>query len=138
MAAEVSVDRRIVDQLRTGWFGSVSEIADIELQRRTWLDPANQNPHWSYIEFVCSYPDYDQLYQAHREGWLSAQELKILEDLHRKLDAHSAPGGNEYDNAAVLADPEWHVVVAAAERAKQQLLSIVHKQCERETLLSVE
>jgi hypothetical protein len=41
------------------WFASVAEIADIDLQHRKWLDPTNTNPHWSYIEFVCSYPDSD-------------------------------------------------------------------------------
>jgi hypothetical protein len=46
--------------LRRQWFGSVYEIADIERQRRTWLNPPNSGPHWSYVEFCCKYPDAGQ------------------------------------------------------------------------------
>jgi hypothetical protein len=138
MAVDLKPDQGIASQLRTNWFGSVVEIADLDLQRRKWLDTTNRNPHWSYIEFVCSFPDDDQLEQARREGWLSKRELDILNDLLRALHAHSAPGGDDYDNAAILADPAWHGVVAAAERAKRQLLSIVQDQREREVLLGME
>ncbi|HWB48292.1 MAG TPA: hypothetical protein VG651_04210 [Stellaceae bacterium] len=134
----MTADLDVATQLRTSWLGSVSELADMDLQRRTWLDSANRNPHWSYLEFVCSYPDYDQLEQAYREGWLAKRELEILKDLHHKLDAHLAPGGDDYDNAAVLADPAWQAVVAAAEDAKRQLLSIVHDQHERNVLMGAE
>jgi hypothetical protein len=56
--------------LRAQWLGALGQIADLELQHRTWLDPANRNPHWSYIEFVCCYPDADQLEDGQQKGWL--------------------------------------------------------------------
>jgi hypothetical protein len=135
MAAELKAVADIASQLRTSWFGSVAEIADIDLQRRTWLDKANRNPHWSYVEFVSSFPDDDQLEHARREGWLSKQEFEILSDLRRALVSHAAPGGDDYDHVAVLDDPAWRAVVATAERAKQQLLPIAHSRIEREVLL---
>jgi hypothetical protein len=38
--------------LRAQWLGALGQIADLELQHRTWLDPANRNPHWSYIAVI--------------------------------------------------------------------------------------
>ena len=125
----------VAEQLRRMWFCSVNEISDIGLQRRTWLDATNRNPHWSYIEFTESYPKDDQLQYAVKQDWLSEEEFGILSELRRILVAHSPPRGDDYDNAAVLEDPAWHCVVEAAERAKQQLLSITTDQHEREMLL---
>lgn len=135
MAVDLKADQSIADQLRSWWFCLVAEIADIDLQRRTWLDRANQNPHWSYVEFVCSYPDHDQLMHALKQGRLTADEFKILSELRRILVSYSPPGGNDYDHAAVLDDPAWHSVIEAAERARQQLLSTTTDQHEQEMLL---
>ena len=135
MAVDVTADQNAVGQLRTSWFGSVSEISDIDLQHRSWLDLTNRNPHWSYIEFTCSYPDCAQMSQARQEGWLSAAEFEILNEFRRVLVAYSPPRNDHYDNAAILDDPAWRSVVGAAEQAKQQLLSITADQREREVLL---
>jgi hypothetical protein len=113
----------------------VGELSDIGLQRRTWLDATNRNPHWSYIEFIESYPGHDQLLHALKQGWLTTAEFEVLSELGRILDSHAAPGGNGYDNAAVLDDPAWHSLVEAAQRARQQLLSMTTDQHEREMLL---
>jgi hypothetical protein len=112
----------------------VYEISDLELQRRTWLDPANRNPHWSYVEFVCSFPGDDQLDDAKRHGFLSAEEHAILIDLNRALIRHKAPGGDDYDNEAVLHDPAWHAVAAQADEARRRLLELTADSFEREAL----
>jgi len=138
MAVDLKSDQSVASQLRSSWFGSVAEIADLDLQRRTWLDKANRNPHWSYVEFVCSFPGDDQLEHARREGWLSKRELGILSELRRTLVSHTAPEGDDYNHNAILGDPAWHAVVAAAEQAKQQLLAIVHDRVEREILQGIE
>jgi hypothetical protein len=138
MAVDFKAEQSTASQLRTSWFGSVAEIADLDLQRRTWLDKANRNPHWSYVEFVCSFPDDDQLEHAHREGWLSERELGILSELRQILVSHAAPRGDDYDLATILDDPTWHAVAAAAEHAKQQLLAITRNRSEREVLAGIE
>ena len=138
MAADLKTDERVAAQLRSWWFCLVSEISDIDLQRRAWLDRANQNPHWSYVEFACSYPDYDQLLHARRQGWLTGSELEILNELRLVLIAYAPPGNDYYDNAAILDDPAWRSVVEAAGRAKQQLLSLSTDRREREALLGGE
>ncbi len=135
MAVNLKADGNGHEQLRSWWFCLVSEISDIDLQRRTWLDRTNRNPHWSYIEFVCSYPDHDQILHARRQGWLTAGEFEILNELRLILAAYSPPGADDYDNAAVLGDSGWRSVVEAADRAKQQLLSITTDKREREVLL---
>ena len=43
--------------VRLSWLSCLNEFANIELQRRMWLDPANTNPHWSDVEIMCSYLD---------------------------------------------------------------------------------
>ena len=138
MAVDLKVDQNGADQLRSWWFCLVSEIADIDLQRRMWLDHTNENPHWSYVEFASSYPDHDQILHARRQGWLTTGEFEILRELRQVLGAYCPPGGNHYDNDAVLDDPAWHVVVKAAARAKQRLLSITADQRERAVLLGAE
>ncbi len=127
----------VADELRRWWFCRVGELSDLDLQRRTWLDIRNTNPHWSYVEFIESYPERDQLSDALDHGWLTAEEFAILSELGRVLESHTAPGGNDYDNAAILNDPAWHAVVDAAERAKQQLLAMTSDQQEREMLLGI-
>ena len=107
--------------LRENWYRSLNEISDLSLQRRMWLDPENTNPHWSYIEFVCTYPDDDQLQEAHERKWLSADETKILMNFGRILLNYKCPHGNTFDNEAILNDPAWHMIVRVAQAAAQEL-----------------
>ena len=123
------------EQARRWWFTRVNELSDLDLQRRTWLDKKNTNPHWSYVEFIETYPKDDQLGHALTEGWLAPDEFRILRGLGHVLSTHSPPGGDYYDSAAVLEDSAWLGVVAAAERAKQQLLAITADPQERKALM---
>jgi hypothetical protein len=88
-----------------------------------WLDPANQNPHWSFVEFVCSYPDDAQLLQAQKEGWLDGDEFAIVSGLRETLLAYTPPGRDYYCHAAILEDPSWQAVIESAERTRERLLS---------------
>jgi hypothetical protein len=121
--------------LRRWWFGSVYEVADIEFQRRTWLTPPTPSPHWSYVEFCCSYPDADQLQSARDRGHLSDKEFELLGALCNALISHKPPGGNYYDSLAILEDPAWHAVVEKAERIRQQLLTLTEDPIERSYLM---
>lgn len=131
-------DETLAPRLRGCWFSSVQEISDLDLQRRQWLDPANSNPHWSYIEFVESYPSSGQHRDALTRGWLSEHEFNVLSDLRQRLSEHSAPQGDDYENAAVLNDPAWHAVVASAQRTIQEILPTVTDESERRKLLTGE
>ncbi|HTT81318.1 MAG TPA: hypothetical protein VMF86_16725 [Stellaceae bacterium] len=127
-------DVEVGKQLRQNWFQSVQELSDLELQRRTWLNTSNTNPHWSYIEFVECYPLPDQLEDALDQGWLSRREFEVLTELGRLVGLHAAPSGDDFNNAAVLDDPAWHRVAAAAARAKQLLLPLIRDKHELDAL----
>jgi hypothetical protein len=58
--------RSSVAALRCWWFQMVYEMSNRELQRRTWLDPARTDPHWSYAEFVSAFPGVEGLDDAKR------------------------------------------------------------------------
>jgi len=129
------LDPEVERQLRLNWLGCVNEVADLGLQRRSWLDPLVRNPHWSYVEFCESYPQPDQLESARGEGWLAQAEYDILAELGCAISAHKSPGGKDYDHAMILSDPAWQAVVAAAEQAKQRLLAVVTDDDGRRALL---
>ena len=42
---------------RWQWLSAIQAFADIELQRRRWTDPHERNPHYSFVECMCSYFD---------------------------------------------------------------------------------
>jgi hypothetical protein len=119
--------------LRRQWFGSVYEIADMEYQRRTWLTPPNSSPHWSYVEFCCSYPDANQLQSARDHGYLSAKEFELLTTLDEALISHRAT--DDYDNRAILEDSAWHAVVAKAQHIRKQLLTLTVDPIEQSYLM---
>jgi hypothetical protein len=125
----------VTDQLRRIWFLSVYELSNIDLQRRTWLDHTNTNPHWSYVEFIEVYPDREQLSDALQHGWLSQREFEVLSELRKLLEAHTPPSRDYYDHDAILADPAWQAIVDAAERARQHLLTMTTDRQERNMLL---
>ena len=108
-------------RLRANWFQALNEIAAIGLQRRNWLDRHQRNPHWSFVEFVESYPTVDQLSDAAARGWLSRQEADVLLRLGQTLLAYEPPSGNDYDHEAILDDPAWVSVTRAAKAALDHL-----------------
>lgn len=42
---------------RSNWLSSIQELADLEMQRATWLNPHNGNPHYSFVEYIEVYFD---------------------------------------------------------------------------------
>jgi hypothetical protein len=118
--------------LRRQWFGSVYEVADLDYQRRTWLTPPTSSPHWSYVEFCCSYPQVDQLQFGRDHGHLSSKEFDLLSIVCEAIISYRA--ADDYDNAAILEDPGWHAVVEKAETVRQQLLGITMDKAERSYL----
>ncbi|MFK8251989.1 hypothetical protein [Ancylobacter terrae] len=119
------------------WLGLIRDLADIDLQRRRWgNDPS---PHWSYIEFVCSYFDstiYDDYYAyVLSVGFISSAEHRAVITFTEALSAHVSPTGNDYDNQAVLDDPKWHDVVRLAGEARDELRRLITDPAELRVLL---
>ena len=57
-------------------------------------------------------------------GNVTAAEASIMRKLHVALSAYESPTGDDYDHAAILADPKWAAVVSLAAQACQQLLEL--------------
>ena len=123
---------------RSNWLASIQEFADIETQRRLWLDPANSNPHYSFVEYLCCY--FDDLVLADEgyrgvlaEGLISSEEVAAVSNFHEIADAYNSPT-DDYDHAAILDDPNWKAVVEAAQQARATLLTLIDDPRERSLL----
>jgi hypothetical protein len=125
---------------RLNWLWCLNEFADIDLQRRMWLDPTNRNPHWSYVEIMCSYFNDVLCERSYvdlvSEGLVSAEEANIVGALHALLDRHEAPDGDDCDAARVLADPAWQAVTTEAKTTKRRLAEYLVDPAEKDALLA--
>ncbi len=104
-----------------------------------WLDPTNNNPHFSFVEYYCSYYDdlnlSDQGYdRALNERLISAAEFAAIADFHRMADTYESPT-HDYDHEAILSDPKWAEVVTAAQQAQAALLRLIDDPTERRCLV---
>ena len=76
------------DNWRKRWLGSINELTSIELQRSSWLDNDNTNPHWSFVEFMCCYFDdlvIDDNYKFELENnWITRTEYQIISEWHSR------------------------------------------------------
>lgn len=127
---------------RSQWLASIQQFADIETQRKKWLDPANTNPHWSFIEYMCCYFDDIGLNDGGLgyEGWVleglaTRDEVEAVQRFHALADAYKAPNGDDYDDKAILEDPQWADVVGAAKEAQQRLAQLITDPAELKLLL---
>ncbi|MDT0510068.1 hypothetical protein [Novosphingobium sp. MMS21-SN21R] len=124
---------------RANWLSSIQEFADDETQRRSWLDHKNTNLHFSFVEYFSCYfddlglsdGDYDW---ALNRGMVSADEVEAVAAFHQAADTYDSPS-DEYNHKAILADPKWAEVVAAAKRAQSALSRLIDDPKERCLLL---
>jgi len=114
---------------RENWLSSIQEFADEQAQRESWLNPQNANPHYSFVELMCTYFDglgfSDEGYSRFEaEGLVSADEWAAVAQFHEVADAYVSPT-NDYDHASILGDPKWGLVVQSARTAQTNLLSLL-------------
>ena len=127
------VDRELRHNVRRSLFESVGELADLDFQRATWLDPEMQNPHYGYVEFVQCFYDiaagsYDASDPASNNAplrrWvgkdvLTQAEMDVIWPLHLALRAYQPR--DYYDHKTILDDLTWHSVSLTASCAKDGL-----------------
>jgi hypothetical protein len=124
---------------RKNWLSCIQEFADDEMQHRMWLDPSNTNPHFSFVECFCAYFDdldlsNDGYTTALNEGLVNGDEVAAVSGFHQNADKYESPTDN-YDHRAILADPLWTEVVAAAQRAQTLLVDLIDDPHERSILM---
>lgn len=122
---------------RRHWLACIHEFGDIEMQRATWLNPYNvgrhRNPHYSFQEFTACYFDDLGLFQAQPDSGakhcdlepLSAEEAAAVAPFHDLLQAYVPPNRDPLDDQAILRDPKWQEVAAAAASARYALALII-------------
>jgi hypothetical protein len=110
---------------RDRWLSCIDELTSFELQRKSWVDKSNTNPHWSFVEFMCSYFDdlgIDGNYEYQlKQGWITRTELDSISAWHQLLDKYNSPKNDDYDVEAILADKKWLMIIEEGEKAKNEL-----------------
>jgi hypothetical protein len=121
-----SLSSQHIGRLRLLWLDSIAEVGNLELQRVAWLNSQNRNPHWSFIELVESYLEQFELRDGYgcavASGIVSVKEAALASEFHDLLVAYEPPKGDEYDHAAILGDPQWHAMCAAAQKSLEDIL----------------
>ena len=113
------------------WLSAIRTFGDVETQRTRWLDPAETNPYFSFVECMCCYFDdaylgeEDAYRKAVDRGRISAAEARAVAAFHSAAAAYSSPGGDDWNAAVILEDPAWQEVVRLAQEAQRQLLALI-------------
>jgi len=113
---------------RLVWLSSLHAFSDSDTLRKRWLDPTEQNPHFSFVECICSYFDDANLGEENAyekrlaEGDVGAEEVTAVAEFHSLAESYDSPSGDNYDHEAILRDEKWQEVVDAAGRSRQRLL----------------
>ena len=110
---------------RERWLSCINQLTSLDLQKKSWLDKTHTNPHWSFVEFMCSY--FDDLaiedtynYQLDK-GWVTKLEFKIIKNWHIALDNYKSPKNDDYDNEAILDDPKWIEILRNGMEIRNEL-----------------
>lgn len=124
----MSADQEFRRNWRRDWLCIIQEFADYDGQRRSWLDYTNTNPHYSFVEYMCSYFDDLRLSDGGydwslSEGLLSTEEVDAVAGFRQTANCYDSPT-DDYDHQAILAYPKWLEVVGAAKQAQAALLRL--------------
>jgi len=125
-------DAELRKNWRRNWLSCIEEFANYDMQKATWLNLRNTNPHYGFVEYIeCYFDDLtlngpNRGYEALvREGLLTLAEAEAVSDFHATADKYEPPNNDDYDHATILADPKWLEVVASARSARERLSVIL-------------
>ena len=122
---------------RERWLGCINELTSLDLQKKSWLDMTQTNPHWSFVEFMCSYFDdlgIDDNYEYSIEkGWLTNNEFEIIKDWHEALDNYDSPKNDNHNPVSILNDPKWLAILQIGLIMKNKL-SVTLNETEKKIL----
>lgn len=114
---------------RNRWLSCINELTSLELQRQSWSDKRNSNPHWSFVEFMCSYFDdlgIDNNYEYQlKQGWITNTEFESISAWHQLLDKYESPKKDDYDVEAILTDFNWLMIIEEGVKAKNELSGVI-------------
>jgi hypothetical protein len=106
-------------------------LTSFDLQKISWLDKTHTNPHWSFVEFICSYFDdlaIDDNYKYQLDkGWVTKVEFEIIKNWHIALDNYKSPKNDDYDNEAILNDPKWLEIFKIGVKMRNELAKTLNE-----------
>lgn len=119
------------NEWRKRWLSSINELTSFDLQKKSWIDKTHSNPHWSFVEFMCSYFDdlaIDNNYKYQLDkGWVTKKEYELIEDWHIALDKYKSPKNDNYDNEAILSDPNWLNILEIGIKSREELAKTLNE-----------
>jgi hypothetical protein len=119
------------NEWRKRWLSSINELTSFDLQKKSWIDKTHSNPHWSFVEFMCSYFDdlaIDDNYKYQLDkGWVTKNEYELIEDWHIALDKYNSPKNDNYDNEAILNDPNWLNILEIGLKTREELAKTLNE-----------
>ncbi|MFV1884399.1 MAG: hypothetical protein ACMZ7B_07925 [Balneola sp.] len=124
------------DMWRENWLDSINELTDFELQKKSWLNKKNKNPHWSFIEFISCYFDdlliEDFGYEHFLEKkWLTREEYLSIKNWHEELSNYKSPKNDDYNHQAILSDKDWKRIVLLGFNSKEALYKLISEEEKR-------
>lgn len=110
---------------RNRWLSCINELTSLKLQRESWLDKENSNPHWLFVEFMCSYFDdlgIDNNYEyLLNKNWISKNEFETIKNWHELLDKYNSPKNDDYNHKSIIEDKDWQLIIRAGQEAINEL-----------------
>ena len=120
------------------WLSTLAYFSDADTQRSKWLDLSEENPHWTFVELMCSYFDdcfIDDNYNRWSNlGYISLEEISIVMPFHILVDRYNPPNGDDYDHKNIITDPKWQTVCSMACHCLDQLVDLLDDPDERDAL----
>ncbi|MES2327143.1 MAG: hypothetical protein V4499_07395 [Pseudomonadota bacterium] len=122
------------------WLGSIQAFADSYAQKTRWPAAGKANPRFSFVDCMSAYfdgaylrePDaYDKRLAA---GQVTTAEVAAVNKFHSLAECYESPTGDDWASEAILRDPNWKEVVAAACEAQERLLPLLTDEAERKAL----
>jgi len=116
---------------RNAWLNSINELTSHELQKKSWLISTPTNPHWSFIEFMCSYFDDlaigDDYKIPLQDNVISTNEYEIIKDWHEALSKYDSPKNEDYNNEAILNDQKWIAILHLGFKTRNVLADTLNE-----------
>ena len=115
------------EHFRLRWLDSINELTSYNLQQISWLDKNQDNPHWCYDEFYCTYFNDNCIDLGYKyfidNGFVEKVEYETIKEWHIDLENYSEPkiGGD----IAILNDQKWIDIVEKGSVSKEKLKEII-------------
>jgi len=140
MKASTAANRDDRREWRLLWLGSIQAFADSDTQKARWPTQTKARHAYSFVDCMSGY--FDEAYMREADaydrrlaaGQVTSAEVAAVSKFHSLAECYESPSGDDWNSEAILRDPEWQEVVAAAGEAQERLLHLLTDDDERKAL----